>query len=419
MCIAPLNLDPNTTVSCRRCWQCLQNRLNDLTGRCVAEAETSDQAFSITLTYAGDTPKAVVFCYRDVQLFMKRLREAGYNARYIVAGEYGGKNGRVHWHLVLFLKGKLLEIVDYDNRTDDWQVVLPRFSRDPKARIQWTPWSNDDENRGFVYVQQPDYGGFRYALKYALKDQKDKASARRLGMSKKPPLGHDYFMRRADDHVEAKLPIQRPTYSYMDIRDKKGKPLEFCLQGRMRELYLDRYRTMWRLNYGEAEPMSPWYQDKYDLKIEQAQPLSDEDFMSGFLAYRAHQKWVGQRKAKAEAKRIAELQRDLPEWTPKNAYSHAFMHKGRQCFIDINGKGLTIDLNDGGPLWRVGRTDEKTLGQQLLATGLNKTALSQLVEWIMWAWPHMDALLLYFQRQNRPDLVAKYSNWRDEPPSTP
>lgn len=44
---------------------------------------------------------------RDVELFMKRLRktfaEFGYdNIRYYCAGEYGDKNGRPHFHMVLF-----------------------------------------------------------------------------------------------------------------------------------------------------------------------------------------------------------------------------------------------------------------------------------------------------------------------------
>ena len=41
---------------------------------------------------------------RDVQLFMKRLRKKyeDYKMRYFVTSEYGAKNGRPHYHMILF-----------------------------------------------------------------------------------------------------------------------------------------------------------------------------------------------------------------------------------------------------------------------------------------------------------------------------
>lgn len=56
------------------------------------------------MTYAKDPG---VLDYRDFQLFMKRYREDAAERklvppRFFVVGEYGGLNGRGHYHCILF-----------------------------------------------------------------------------------------------------------------------------------------------------------------------------------------------------------------------------------------------------------------------------------------------------------------------------
>lgn len=245
MCISPSQLPDGTLVACRHCALCQRNRVDDLVGRCLAEADTATRAFSVTLTYSGNGPETVVLRYSDVQLFLKRLRKDGFKVRYICAGEYGSKSGRAHWHIVLFFYGKIPDV-------------------DLNTRFDWSYWPH-----GFSYFQSPDEGGMRYVLKYALKDQ-DKSGVRRLSMSKKPPLGYDFFMRLADDIVERGLPVRSPSYAFSSSVKKGGVAREYWLQGRMRELFLDRYQLMWGLVHGGEPPQSDFYVEGYADKVEAA-----------------------------------------------------------------------------------------------------------------------------------------------------
>lgn len=240
MCEAPTRLKGGVEVACRFCPICRGNRVNDYVGRCLAEMQDSDGAVALTLTYAGDVPQAYVLCYKDVQLMLKSLRNDGHSVRYIVAGEYGERKGRAHWHIVLFFKGKVPQ--------------LPH-----ERRIHWEYWPH-----GLVYPQAPDPLGFAYLVKYALKPSGDQSFAKSLGMSKKPPLGHEFFMRLAGDLVDRSLPIHAPTYSFAGVLDRNGKHREYWLQGRMRAMFVDRYVTLWRDRFGQEPPQTEWLDGHLD-----------------------------------------------------------------------------------------------------------------------------------------------------------
>lgn len=81
--------------------------------RITHEAQLYDANVFATMTYADDhLPASRSLEYRDVQLFMKRLRKemkgvspgprGTYPVRFFVAGEYGGRTKRPHWHAILF-----------------------------------------------------------------------------------------------------------------------------------------------------------------------------------------------------------------------------------------------------------------------------------------------------------------------------
>lgn len=267
MCVSPTQLDPETLVACRYCWQCRENRLNDLVGRCIAEQYSSDQTLAVALTYAGDGPETAMLRYADVQKMLKRLRRAGFYVRYIVAGEYGSKKGRAHWHGVLFFSAvhpekigpfRVPKIVDDHRKRGPWDVFLPRWANDDKARIAWRPWKH-----GFAYFQQPNYGGFAYCLKYALKDQSEVSQVVNLAMSKKPALGHHYFMKLAQQHVDQGLAPSSLLYSF-DVFDAKGKRRKFLIKGISRENYLQAFEDLWSETHGTPSPITEVMADKWD-----------------------------------------------------------------------------------------------------------------------------------------------------------
>lgn len=249
-------------AACRNCWQCRANRVNDLVGRCIAEQQDSDQTLAVTLTYRDsgqDALHAKSLVYKDFQLFMKRLRRAGYQVRYIVAGEYGSNKGRAHWHCVLFLKGKQIEVEKMETRVD------------------WSFWPH-----GFSFFQEAAYEGFHYLLKYALKNSELTVNIGHLAMSKKPPLGHEYFQDRAAQYVEQHLAPQDYHYSFPDVFDAKKKRRKFMIQGVTRENFLMAFENGWRDYHGTEPPRSKALEDWNDML--EAQRLLDEyDFDSEII----------------------------------------------------------------------------------------------------------------------------------------
>lgn len=266
MCMEPHNLGEGVLVACRNCWQCRANRVNDLVGRCIAENETSSASIAVTLTYAGDAPNSAVLVYRDFQLFMKRLRKRGYDARYIVAGEYGSTKGRAHWHAVLFFKGEAPETAETLARREPWQIVLDR-------RFNWEPWPH-----GYAFAQQPDMGGYAYILKYALKNTAADVAKGHLAMSKKPPLGHEYFQEYARRYVAQGLAPQDLFYSFGHVFDAERKRKRFLMQGKTRENFIERYIEEWRATYEAPCPISEALEAHWDkqARVEITQGETDE-----------------------------------------------------------------------------------------------------------------------------------------------
>lgn len=86
-------------LACGQCAGCRLERSRQWAVRCVHEASLYARNAFVTLTYAEDPG---TLCYRDFQLFMKRLRKTGRKARFFVCGEYGESFGRAHFHACLF-----------------------------------------------------------------------------------------------------------------------------------------------------------------------------------------------------------------------------------------------------------------------------------------------------------------------------
>ena len=260
MCIAPIKLDDGTEVGCRECWQCRKRRVNDYVGRCIAESKFAKKTYAVTLTYGADEGvNAVTLIYKDVQDFLKRLRKK-YKCRYIVTGEYGSAKGRSHWHIILFFQ-------------DNWPEVTSN------KRVDWKYWKH-----GFAYFQEPDWKGFEYCLKYVLKDQTSRQSDSHLAMSKKPPLGHEFFQQLAKQHVEQALVPQTYFYKFGDVRDYKNREKGFMMQGKTRENFMETFINEWEQKY-EHEPLSEIVNDYYD-------DITDIEYTDEELYERLHYKPV-------------------------------------------------------------------------------------------------------------------------------
>lgn len=90
-------------LPCSRCVGCRLEYARQWAVRCMHEKQMHDENCYVTLTYDDvHLPFRSSLCYRDFQLFMKRVRASNARVRFFVAGEYGDKDWRPHFHALLF-----------------------------------------------------------------------------------------------------------------------------------------------------------------------------------------------------------------------------------------------------------------------------------------------------------------------------
>lgn len=263
MCQAPGVLSDGTEISCRKCWQCLERKVDDWVGRCIAENKTSSAAHSITLTYGRDEHgnedhmRAAWLTYSDVQKFFKRLRFDGYQFRYLVAGEYGSTKGRAHWHLLIFWLGK---VPPHELTT----------SRQNQRRFENKYWPH-----GFQHWEKPTARSIRYVCKYIQKDIGKDERQGHLSMSKKPPLGDAYFRALAAQYAKQGLAPQDLTYRFPEVKNEKGAPKIFYMSDTTAENFLGYYVEAWKTYQGGHLPNSQLveaYQDKLAALVSTPKP---------------------------------------------------------------------------------------------------------------------------------------------------
>lgn len=89
---------------CGKCLACNLSKQSEWASRLVLEYKLHESATFFTLTYSDKhLPSDNTLQKRDIQLFIKRWnKNYGYQPRYFVCGEYGGKFGRPHYHGIFF-----------------------------------------------------------------------------------------------------------------------------------------------------------------------------------------------------------------------------------------------------------------------------------------------------------------------------
>lgn len=233
MCIMPSEMIihkgpyPETIkVPCRECWRCRANRVNDYVGRCLAEASTSDWTLALTLTYAPrDDLADKVLTPSHFQQFARSLRDKAkyktktskvhHSIRYLACGEYGALTGRAHFHCILFGKGEKLEIPHQKNHhIDEW-------------------------SHGHVYGDwNADEKALRYTCKYLLKGESGEYW---FSLSKKPPLGSEWFAQKARRSVERG--VLPSSFEYLPPFGHRNRP--YLMTGATRRDYIDVLVTEW------------------------------------------------------------------------------------------------------------------------------------------------------------------------------
>lgn len=150
---------------CRKCLPCRLKIGREKAIRALHEARMHKESIFLTLTYNEENLHSDKLCYPEFQLFMKKLlkhvnkdikcKENRIKIPFMVTGEYGEKNKRPHWHVLLF-----------NYRPDDAKSI--RATGTPNEC--WTSetitklWGKGNCEFGSVTIDSASYVG-RYAAK--------------------------------------------------------------------------------------------------------------------------------------------------------------------------------------------------------------------------------------------------------------
>lgn len=182
-------------VPCGQCIGCRLERSRKWAIRCVHEASLHDQNSFITLTYDNEhLPSDLSLKVIHFQKFMKRLRKRiePELVRFFHCGEYGEKNGRPHYHALLF--GYQFPDL-YPWKETNGQILY----RSPMLEELW-PY-------GHSLVGHVTFESAAYVARYVVKKITGKEAAAYYGdrkhpyvtMSRRPGIGTEWFKQFKND----------------------------------------------------------------------------------------------------------------------------------------------------------------------------------------------------------------------------
>lgn len=195
---------------CIPCGQCLGCRLDysrAWADRMLLELISNNQAaIFLTLTYRNsdipyavddsDVPVSFSLCYRDVQLFLKRLRKCfcEKKIRFVFAGEYGSRTKRPHYHAIIY--GLTLD--DFPaRRVVGVNELSQSYFSDSALENLW--------GKGFVAFSSVTYKTCAYVSRYNVKKiygdgamPSEYAAKPFLQMSRRPGIAGQYLLDHPD-----------------------------------------------------------------------------------------------------------------------------------------------------------------------------------------------------------------------------
>lgn len=176
------------SIPCSKCVGCRLEKARQWGIRCLHEKKLWPHSVYVTLTYSDEhLPVAGSLSLRDVQLFMKRLREKkrrdalelgvkgvgrplelaekkaltkAAGVRFFLGAEYGEKNGRPHYHALLF-NCSFRDCVFFTKNERGEPLYTSRELSDL--------WSVDGCPIGHCTVGEVTFDSATYCAKYALK----------------------------------------------------------------------------------------------------------------------------------------------------------------------------------------------------------------------------------------------------------
>lgn len=169
-------------VPCNHCLNCGIARQLGWTIRICLEAQERISNSFLTLTYEEKSRPGYLE-YRDVQLFMKRLRkDTPTTVRFFCVGQHGTRHGREHWHLILFG----VNSAELSAKLNGKSLLIP--GRGPQHLVQQPTelWPG-----GSMHIAELNVHRARYAARYSLRSSLSDKSKDVVNMSRRPGIGLD------------------------------------------------------------------------------------------------------------------------------------------------------------------------------------------------------------------------------------
>lgn len=258
---SPYSEQKGFNVPCGKCWGCRLNHARQWALRCCHEAQIYREekelpSSFITLTFNPKIKDPTSLNKRDFQLFMKRLRKkySDIPIRYYHSGEYGEKNGRPHYHAIIFG-------INFDDRVL-WSEKPNKLYTSETLTSLWPYGYHIIGNVTFEtasytarYIMKKQYGknavehyqdripeystmslgngkdtfgiGYSFFQKYK-KDiyPHDYVVEPRFGFKVKPPRYYDSLLPKEELEELKKARRERAEDPYTDIRDPRWKRLK-------------------------------------------------------------------------------------------------------------------------------------------------------------------------------------------------
>jgi hypothetical protein len=227
-------------VACGFCWSCRKNRTNDLVGRCLLEYAACDWCCALTLTYSdllASADQVSMLHKADFQEFMHKLRRRS-KTRYLVAGEYGERFGRPHFHVVLFGYGE----------PPAWY-----YHNSPHIEVEPNGWGGREPlwKWGHAYLDRNvSERSIRYVAKYLVKGARRKRGRvsgvetvhkEWVSYSRIPIMGIEEVRRMARAYAEQRL-LPRSFRYRPPFADEKR---EYAFSGEAQYQFLAEFFSIW------------------------------------------------------------------------------------------------------------------------------------------------------------------------------
>ena len=218
-------------VPCGKCDHCRNKQAKEWTHRMILESRYYNgvSAF-VTLTFNDKHLGDGNLDKEEIKLYLKRLRKRlKREIRYFIVGEYGPKNDRKHYHMILF---------NVDGTDVYNNVARMKAGMDPilDPNVDWTHVHQAWQGKGFTTIERPMGGAINYCAGYVQKIHKRESEILRLGKTPEfrmmsNGLGKRYVKQMATRIKQKKLknpklPMQYLEYPYKDKKSGKKKTVK-------------------------------------------------------------------------------------------------------------------------------------------------------------------------------------------------